>query len=179
MKVFGFLQADLIHRPLLMEGTIFFIHITIVTIFIILLLLSSTLHNTIDPFSSSPDTRSMFIDLSSSSDSSLSNTPKLESFLSLTGSSPSNRSSLIFSRRERPTSIQTMPLPSRSRRSSWQYRAPSQEKEKSDFFLILEEEPSLATEGPDDTIHEDHEEWDAPAKIDWHQFHIDLLTDDA
>jgi len=45
--------------------------------------------------------------------------------------------------------------------------------EKSDFFLILEEEPSLASE----PILEDHDEWDAPAKIDWRQFHIDILTD--
>ncbi|KAF4613454.1 hypothetical protein D9613_008135 [Agrocybe pediades] len=142
---------------------------------------SSALHHPIDPFASSPDTRSMFIDLSSSSSgSSPSDTPKHESFLSLTGSSvsPSNRSSLILSRRERPTSIQTMPLPSRSRRSSWQYRAPSQDKEKSDFFLILEEEPGL--EGLESSGYEDNEDqWDAPAKIDWHQFHIDILTDDA
>jgi hypothetical protein len=37
----------------------------------------------------------------------------------------------------------------------------------------LEEEPSLATE----PIFED-QEWDAPAKIDWRQFHIDILTTD-
>ncbi|KDR78552.1 hypothetical protein GALMADRAFT_243971 [Galerina marginata CBS 339.88] len=130
----------------------------------------SALHQSIDPFTSSPDARSMFIDLSSD-ESSPSGTPKRESFLSLTGSS-SNRSSFIFARRERPTSIHTMPLPSRSRRSSLQYCPPS--LEKTDFFLILEEEPSLATE----PIPEDHDEWDAPAKIDWRQFHIDILTDD-
>ncbi|PPQ69287.1 hypothetical protein CVT26_001604 [Gymnopilus dilepis] len=127
----------------------------------------------IDPFSSSPNASSMFIDLSSSDGTpSRSGTPKRESFLSLTGSS---RSSLHFTtRRERPTSIHTMPLPSRSRRSSLQYplgRNPSHEK--SDFFLILEEEPSATNE----TILEDHDEWDAPAKIDWRQFHIDILTD--
>jgi hypothetical protein len=54
-----------------------------------------------------------------------------------------------------------------------QYRPPNQEK--TDFFLILEEEPSLAAE----PIYEDHDEWDAPAKIDWRQFHIDILTDDS
>lgn len=132
---------------------------------------SSALHQPIDPFASSPDARSMFIDLSS--DSSPSGTPKRESFLSLTGSS-SNRSSLIFSRRERPTSIHTMPLPSRSRRSSLQYRAPIQEK--SDFFLILEEEPGLAAEP---ILEDERDEWDAPAKIDWRQFHIDILTDES
>ena len=115
----------------------------------------------------------MFIDLSS--DSSLAGTPKGESFLSLTCSS--NNSSQIFTRRERPTSVHTMPLPSRSRRSSFHYRPPatttitSPLAEKSDFFLILEEEPSLANE----PILED-QEWDAPATIDWRQFHIDILT---
>ncbi|KAF8149050.1 hypothetical protein B0H34DRAFT_193957 [Crassisporium funariophilum] len=128
----------------------------------------STLHRSIDPFASSPDARSLFIDLSS--DSSPSGTPKRESFLSLTGSS--NRSSLIVSRRERPTSIQTMPLPSQSRRSSFQYRPPSQEKP--DFFWIVEEEPNLTSEPLPE-----HEEWDAPAKIDWRQFHVDILIDDA
>jgi len=67
-----------------------------------------------------------------------------------------------------------MPLPSRSRRSSFQYPAPSQEK--LDFFLMTEDEPTgnFAIE----SIAED-QEWDAPAKIDWHQFHIDILTDDS
>jgi hypothetical protein len=47
-------------------------------------------------------------------------------------------------------------------------------QEKSDFFLISEEEPSLAAE----PILEDLE-WDAPAKMDWRQFHIDILTEDT
>lgn len=136
--------------------------------------ISSSVPQSIDPFSASPDTRSMFIDLST--DSSPAGTPKHESFLSLTASS-SPRSSLLFGRRERPTSIQTMPLPSRSRRSSLQLphrgvplaAAP----EKSDFSWIVEEEPSAI-----EALREDPDEWDAPAKIDWHQFHIDILTND-
>jgi len=133
-------------------------------------------HQNIDPFDYSPEARSTFIDLSS--DGSPAETPKGESFLSFTGPS-SNRSSQIFTRRERPTSIHTMPLPSRSRRSSIQYCPPvatiNATQEKSfDFFLISEEEPSLAAE----PIFEDLE-WDAPAKMDWRQFHIDLLTDDT
>lgn len=135
---------------------------------------SSALHQNIDPFDYSPEARSTFIDLSS--DSSPAETPKGESFLSFTAPS-SNRSSHIFTRRERPTSIHTMPLPSRSRRSSIQYCPPVPtvfpNQEKSDFFLILEEEPSLAAEH----ILEDLE-WDAPAKMDWRQFHIDILTTD-
>ena len=128
----------------------------------------------IDPFAASPDTRSMFIDLST--DSSPAGTPKHESFLSLTASS-SPRSSLFFGRRERPTSIHTMPLPSRSRRSSLQlpHRGVplAAASEKYDFSWIVEEEPSAI-----ETLREDPDEWDAPAKIDWHQFHIDILTND-
>jgi hypothetical protein len=130
------------------------------------------LYQAIDP-SNYSEAKSMFVDLSS--DSSPTGTPKGESFLSLTYSS--NNSSQSFTRLERPTSIHTMPLPSRSRRSSFHYRPPPAPAvtyaEKSDFFLILEEEPSLATE----PIFED-QEWDAPAKIDWRQFHIDILTTD-
>ncbi|KAF5327616.1 hypothetical protein D9619_005030 [Psilocybe cf. subviscida] len=129
----------------------------------------------IDPFTSSPDARSMFIELSSDSSGSPTGTPKREqSFLSLTGSSKSNRSSFIFARRERPTSIHTMPLPARSRPSSFQYRPPAV-TEKSDFFLIEEEEPATILAS---AILERTEEWDAPSKIDWRQFHIDILSDE-
>ncbi|KAF8885881.1 hypothetical protein CPB84DRAFT_1816779 [Gymnopilus junonius] len=110
----------------------------------------SSLPRPIDPFSSSPDASSMFIDLSSTENSpSPSGTPRRESFL------PSQ------ALQERPTSIQTMPLPSRSRRSSLQYP------------LARNSKPSMASE----PILEDHDEWDAPSKIDWRQFHIDILTD--
>jgi hypothetical protein len=137
----------------------------------------------IDPFTSSPDARSMFIDLSS--DSSPIGTPKRESFLSLTNSrSSSARSSLLFgTRRERPTSTHTAPLPSRSRQSSLHFPqqqglrggvAPLNGPEKYDFAWITEELEEPSTVEP---IVED-QEWDAPAKIDWHQFHIDILTND-
>ncbi|KAF8193321.1 hypothetical protein BJ912DRAFT_1021592 [Pholiota molesta] len=132
---------------------------------------SAALHlQSIDPFTSSPDARSMFIDLSS--DSSPIGTPKRESFLSLTNSrSSSARSSLLFgTRRERPTSTHTAPLPSRSRQGV----APLNGPEKYDFAWITEELEEPSTVEP---IVED-QEWDAPAKIDWHQFHIDILTND-
>ncbi|TFK34550.1 hypothetical protein BDQ12DRAFT_363713 [Crucibulum laeve] len=131
-------------------------------------------YQSLDPFAASPDSKSFFIDLS---DTPPSATPKNESFLSLTGSSP-DPSFLHLPhapRRERPTSIQTMPLPSRSRRSSYQYRPPSQEKY--DHFLILEEE-----ESPVMTLEQrstEHEGLNDPADIDWRQFHIDLLLDDT
>jgi hypothetical protein len=44
-------------------------------------------------------------------------------------------------------------------------------QEKSDFFLISEEELSLAAEPILEPL-----EWDAPAKMDWRQSHIDILT---
>jgi len=118
-----------------------------------------------DPYTSSPDSKSFFVDLSDSSSS------KRESFLSLSGSSP-DRSLLHVSRRERPASIQTMPVLSRSRRSSLQYRPISQDKPN--FFWTLEEEhPILAAE----PLVEDHEDRDDPARFDWRQFHVDLISD--
>ncbi|KAF8896635.1 hypothetical protein BD779DRAFT_1668390 [Infundibulicybe gibba] len=119
---------------------------------------------TIDPFAASPDSKSFFIDLT--------DTPpelppsKRESFLSL---SSSDHSFSLFRRRERPTSIHTMPLPSRSRRSSFQCRPHSRDKYEQSW--ILEEESPVSTTFP--------EEWDDPAHIDWRQFHIELLGDDA
>jgi len=121
-----------------------------------------------DPFTSSPDFKSFFIDLS---DSSPSHTPKRESSLSLSGSSP-DCSFLHVSRRERPASIQTMPVLSRSRRSSLQYRPISQDKPN--FFWALEEEPPILAVEP---LVEDHEDRDDPARFDWRQFHVDLISD--
>lgn len=125
------------------------------------------LRSSMDPFASSPESRSLFIDLS---DSSPSHTPKRDSFLSMTTNSSPARSLVQLPRRERPISIQTMPLPSRSRRSSFQYRPPS--REKSDFW-ILEEEPDIIAPEP---LVEDYEPRDDAAQIDWRQFHNDLLT---
>lgn len=127
----------------------------------------------IDPFASSPESISIFVDLTETPSSP---TQKRESFLSFTSSSPD--ASFIHlplpSRRERPTSIQTMPLPSRSRRSSFLFRP--QIQDKVDTYRILQEEDlSWITE----SIVEEHEEWNDPAKIDWRQFHFDLLHEDS
>lgn len=129
----------------------------------------SSLFTSIDPFSSSPDSISFFIDLTGTPSTT---NHKRESFLSFTSSSPE----LSFlhlpppSRHERPLSIHTMPLPSHSRRSSFIY-LPIQDKSDT-YRLLQEEDPSWATE----PITEEHEEWNDPAKIDWHQFHL-LLED--
>lgn len=119
----------------------------------------------IDPFASSPDSKSFFIDFSESPSPV---TPKRESFLSFSDSSPeSNASFLSFLGYERPTSIQTVPLP--SRRSSFHYRHTS--RDKYDSTWVLEEEPSPMTV-------EDSETSDDPANVDWRQFHSDLMKDD-
>ncbi|KAF9048922.1 hypothetical protein BJ165DRAFT_1526318 [Panaeolus papilionaceus] len=131
-------------------------------------------HRTIDPFSSSPESKSLFMDFSST-DSLPYTAPKRESFLSMTGSS-SPRSSVVYpQRRERPTSVQTMPLPPRSRCSSTSYPSRMYGQEKTDFFWIVEEEPEL---GNEPLVETQADEWDAPAKIDWREFHIDLIMED-
>ncbi|PPQ65175.1 hypothetical protein CVT24_011052 [Panaeolus cyanescens] len=135
----------------------------------------ATLRNrTIDPFSSSPESKSLFIDFSST-DSLPYAAPKRESFLSMTGSSSPRSSVILPQRRERPTSVQTMPLPSRSRCSSTSYPSRVYGQEKTDFFWIVEEEPEL---GNEPLVETQADEWDAPAKIDWREFHIDLIMED-
>jgi len=129
----------------------------------------SSLFTSIDPFSSSPDSISFFIELTGTP-----STPnhKRESFLSFTSSSP--ETSFLHlplpPRHERPLPIQTTPLPSHSRGSSFLF-LPIQDKSDT-YQLLPEEDLSSAAE----SITEDYEEWNDPAKIDWHQFHL-LLED--
>ncbi|KAF9007377.1 hypothetical protein BDQ17DRAFT_212961 [Cyathus striatus] len=130
----------------------------------------------LDPFSSSPDSSSKryFIDVMNTPPPSF--TPKDESFLSLSESDPEQSFLSLpqFPRRERPVSIQTMPLPSRSRRSSFQYRRTSIEKwEESSWILEEEDSP----QDPVPSADHPHDPNDL-ANIDWRQFHIDLLLDD-
>ncbi|KAK0494074.1 hypothetical protein EDD18DRAFT_1356021 [Armillaria luteobubalina] len=98
-------------------------------------------------------------------------TPKHESFLSFSGSSRSGSTrSLAFPRRERPTSIQTMPLPStQSPRSSFYCNRRSTIVE---FPWVLEEEESWI--GDDDELLDEND----PARIDWRQFHVEVLQDE-
>jgi len=120
--------------------------------------------NPIDPFASSPDSKSFFIDFIESPPV----TPRRESYISFSDSSTEIHTTFLsFLGRERPTSIQTMPLP--SPRSSFHYHSTSHDKH--DRSSILEEE-----ESPSPTVDEIQVRDDA-ASIDWRQFHSDLLTD--
>ncbi|KAF5379814.1 hypothetical protein D9615_005783 [Tricholomella constricta] len=170
-----------------------------------------SLFQPIDPFSASPDSKSFFIDLTDSSSSSPSLSPspptststtrrtsKRESFLSFSGSSP-DRSSFLHlpmppRRRERPTSVQTLPIlpspspstspsksKSKSRRSSYLYRAPSRSQGHSSRYswTTVEEEESRAGT-PEPMVEDLPEERSDPAQnIDWRQFHVELLRVEA
>ncbi|KAF7335465.1 hypothetical protein MVEN_02199900 [Mycena venus] len=130
----------------------------------------------IDPFDASPYSSSFFIDYVETTPVSISPPPQTQrpqSFLLL--GEPTKTTYLGFSlRRPRPTSIQSMPLPSQSqsRRSSLQYRPMSRDKYDRSWALEEEEAPSPAWS-------DDAEEMNDPAaNIDWRQFHNDLLHED-
>ncbi|KAJ2918477.1 hypothetical protein MD484_g1975, partial [Candolleomyces efflorescens] len=133
----------------------------------------SARRGTIDPFASSPESKSFFIDLSDSSTTT--SDAKRDSFLSMT-TTASNSSPAIslfqFPRKERPISIQTMPLPPRSRCSSFQCRGQG----KRDSWVLAEEDADIFFPNGDALAEEFEEGDDAAAQIDWRQFHIDLLT---
>ncbi|KAK0470316.1 uncharacterized protein EV420DRAFT_1634747 [Desarmillaria tabescens] len=115
--------------------------------------------HSLDPFTAVPNARSIYIEISP---------PKRESFLSFSGSSRSGSvHSLAFPRRERPTSIQT--IPTQSPRSSFYSNRRSTNVE---FPWVLEEEESWI--GDDDELLDE----DAPARIDWRQFHVEVLQDE-
>jgi len=122
----------------------------------------------VDPIYSSPNPKSTLVDLSQ--DDSGPDISKRDSFLSFTSSS--NRSSIIFTWSERPISIQTIP----SQRSSLQYHHHHPSQEKSDFSWAVEEEEDDLLLSSMPVV--DYEDRDAPAEIDWRQFHVDVLTDD-
>ncbi|KAK0472061.1 hypothetical protein IW261DRAFT_1571309 [Armillaria novae-zelandiae] len=122
--------------------------------------------HSLDPFTAGPNARSIYIEITPPI-----GTPKRESFLSFSGSSRSGSTrSLAFPRRERPTSIQTMPLPStQSPRSSFYCNRRSTIVE---FPWVLEEEESWI--GDDDELLDEND----PARIDWRQFHVEVLQDE-
>jgi len=128
----------------------------------------------LDPFDASPYSASFFIDCVESPVSiappSRSSTQRPQSFLLLGEPTKALAYLRIPLRRERPSSIQSMPLPSQSRRSSFQYCPPS--RDKYDRCWVLEEgEESLGMED----VEEMH---DPAAHIDWRQFHSDLLCEE-
>lgn len=118
----------------------------------------------IDPFSSSPDAKSTFMDSSQDDDCAL-GIPKPDFF-----TASSNRSSSTTIRREPPVSIRSIPIPFRS--SSLQYHHHSFAQEY-DFFRVVEEDIDFLLSS--EVMEVDH---DASAKIDWRQFHVDVLTED-
>ncbi|KAK0193329.1 hypothetical protein F5146DRAFT_1134007 [Armillaria mellea] len=122
--------------------------------------------HSLDPFTAAPNARSIYIEINPPI-----STPKRESFLSFSGSSRSGSTrSLAYPRRERPTSIQTMPLPStQSPRSSFYCNRRSTIVE---FPWVLEEEESWI--GDDDELLDEND----PARIDWRQFHVEVLQDE-
>jgi len=75
-------------------------------------------------------------------------------------------------RRERRQSIQSLPLPSQSRRSSFQYHPSSWDKYDRSWALEEEDTPSPMW------IEDVQETRDPAATIDWRQFHNDLLRED-
>ncbi|KAE9408316.1 hypothetical protein BT96DRAFT_696421 [Gymnopus androsaceus JB14] len=121
--------------------------------------------NETDPFNSSPDSKSFFIGLSDSSSSSSPRRSRHQSYISFSGSSLSSLTS--FARRERPTSIHSLPaaLPP-SRRSS--YLSSSLEK----YDSLFQEESSIL-ESPYENENENDDR--DLANIDWRDFHIQLF----
>ncbi|KAK7055914.1 hypothetical protein R3P38DRAFT_3304957 [Favolaschia claudopus] len=109
----------------------------------------------IDPFGASPSSKSFFLDHDVETTKAITNPisrltpvrPKSQrphSFLHL-GESPTKTKPrptyLSFAlRRPRPISVQSMPLPSQSRRSSFQFRAPSRDKYDDSSWALDEEE---------------------------------------
>ncbi|KAJ7692149.1 hypothetical protein B0H17DRAFT_1200726 [Mycena rosella] len=130
-------------------------------------------HPIIDPFDASPNSSSFFIDCVETPVFVPTSPPRRQrpqSFLLL--GEPTKPLLRFPLRRERRNSVQSMPLPCQSRRSSLQYRPPS--RDKYDRSWALEEE-----ETPSPTWIEDVEEArDPAANIDWRQFHIDLLSEE-
>ncbi|KAG5652606.1 hypothetical protein H0H81_004388 [Sphagnurus paluster] len=130
----------------------------------------------IDPFSLSPDSKFLFVELTESVLTSR-HIYKPEPFLSFSTSSP-DRSFLHLptTRRERPTSVQSMPLP--SRRSSYQYyhRSPSRDR-SSCYVWTVEEDSRIAT--PEPVVEHLEERLDPMHHMDWRQFHLEVLLDEA
>lgn len=116
-----------------------------------------------DPFSSSPQSRSFYVNLGDPSPLP----PKEESFLSL-----SNDLDALYRlpRRERPLSTPTMPLP-----FSGHYRR--ERRERIDPAWMLEES-SPELEAQDDGENADVTEVNLDGVSDWRQFHVDWLQNE-
>ncbi|KAL0068051.1 hypothetical protein AAF712_004954 [Marasmius tenuissimus] len=134
-------------------------------------------YHSIDPFSASPQSSSFFIDLDltdspsyfmGSPGSPRSNRTKRFSFLSLSSSSNDNTPS----RRDRPTSIHTLP------RSSV-YSVSSYAEKLERFADELSEELEEITLSDEWSDGDSSDGGSDPGTLDWRQFHLDLMDDTA
>ncbi|KAF9525775.1 hypothetical protein CPB83DRAFT_858867 [Crepidotus variabilis] len=101
---------------------------------------------------------------------------KRESFLSLNDSASSKSSFMLPPLPEHPESIHLDCMPAHSRRSSIEL-LPTPSPSKADFTWPSEDND---IHSPDNLkCHQPNvkEHWDAPANLDWHQFHTDILSD--
>ncbi|KAK7043854.1 hypothetical protein VNI00_008019 [Paramarasmius palmivorus] len=145
-----------------------------------------------DPFSPSPDTKSIYIDLPvnvnpapigsrcsviarTQSQPSPRSSPTT-SFLSL-GSAPSSRRSSIkrpASVHSVPSSLSMTPITSRPRRLSVKVKG-----DKYDFGWSLREEVEPVSLCPTPEAQESRNDWVVdPGEVDWRQFHVDFLSDE-
>ncbi|KAL0570191.1 hypothetical protein V5O48_011781 [Marasmius crinis-equi] len=131
-------------------------------------------HHPIDPFSSSPESSSFFIDLDLTDSptyfmkSPQTSRSKRFSFLSLSSSS-NDSTRFNLPRRDRPTSVHTLPAPYSNDHLRSSVHSVSSYAEKLEQFAheLSEEleEISLSEEWSDDD----------PGNMDWRQFHVELL----
>ncbi|KAF9261913.1 hypothetical protein L218DRAFT_945680 [Marasmius fiardii PR-910] len=123
---------------------------------------------TIDPFSSSPESKSFFIELADSPihirSPSVHNHPKRNPL------SSARETSFTFPiLRERPTSVHTLPTP-----------RPSNYRQRSSVYSVTSYLGKAGGELDQDSGEIDvslPEEWIDPAELDWRQFHIQFLDD--
>lgn len=113
-----------------------------------------------------------------SQDDSAHGISKRDSFLSFT---PSFSRSTMTTRSERLLSIQTTHLPSRQSSSPCHHHHHHHRPfspEKPQVFGAVEEEEENGPLLSSHVREVGHMDWDAPAQIDWRQFHVDVLTND-
>ncbi|KAJ7266588.1 hypothetical protein C8J57DRAFT_1328259 [Mycena rebaudengoi] len=121
----------------------------------------------IDPFDASPTSTSFFVDRDAP-------IARRDSFMLVAEPAAQRHSYFHFPRRRKsPASIHSLPLMPQSRRSSFQYRPPSWDKYDPSWALQEEEDSTLSWSPYPEEVP------DPAAHIDWRQFHIDLLHEEA
>ncbi|KAH7920881.1 hypothetical protein BV22DRAFT_769762 [Leucogyrophana mollusca] len=125
----------------------------------------------VDPFSSSPGSRSFFVTLGDQA----SPNANRQSFLSLSSNSPEILQRPL-PRRGRPISTQTMPLP--SSRSSVRHRSRDRRERFDSAWMLEESSPELAAQEDSDHIDILDLTFDGGDEADWRQFHVNWLQND-